>query len=52
MYQLKIGVIGFTKTAALEMAQDGITFNAIMPGPVRTELIEKLTKSIIRRWNK
>ncbi|WP_075619112.1 3-hydroxybutyrate dehydrogenase [Paenisporosarcina indica] len=37
----KFGVVGFTQTAALETAKDGITVNAIMPGPVRTELIEK-----------
>ena len=37
----KFGVVGFTQTVALETAQDGITVNAIMPGPVRTELIEK-----------
>lgn len=37
----KFGVVGFTQTAALETAQDGITVNAIMPGPVRTELVEK-----------
>ncbi|RPK03083.1 3-hydroxybutyrate dehydrogenase [Priestia endophytica] len=36
----KFGVVGFTQTAALETAQDGITVNAIMPGPVRTKLIE------------
>uniref|UniRef100_F4PF77 3-oxoacyl-[acyl-carrier-protein] reductase n=1 Tax=Batrachochytrium dendrobatidis (strain JAM81 / FGSC 10211) TaxID=684364 RepID=F4PF77_BATDJ len=37
----KFGVVGFTQTAALETAKDGITVNAIMPGPVRTELVEK-----------
>lgn len=37
----KFGVVGFTQTAALETAKEGITVNAIMPGPVRTELIEK-----------
>jgi 3-hydroxybutyrate dehydrogenase len=37
----KFGVVGFTQTTALETAKDGITVNAIMPGPVRTELIEK-----------
>jgi 3-hydroxybutyrate dehydrogenase len=37
----KFGVVGFTQTAALETATEGITVNAIMPGPVRTELIEK-----------
>jgi len=37
----KYGQIGFTEVTALETAQDGITCNAIMPGPVRTKLIEK-----------
>ncbi|MCM3571084.1 3-hydroxybutyrate dehydrogenase [Neobacillus mesonae] len=37
----KFGVVGFTQTAALETAKEGITVNAIMPGPVRTKLIEK-----------
>ncbi|MCM3768089.1 3-hydroxybutyrate dehydrogenase [Neobacillus niacini] len=36
----KFGVEGFTKTVALENAQTGITANTIMPGPVRTQLIE------------
>ena len=36
----KHGVIGFTKTVALETAQDGITCNAICPGYVRTPLVE------------
>ncbi|MGX2958574.1 3-hydroxybutyrate dehydrogenase [Peribacillus sp. JNUCC 23] len=37
----KYGQVGFTQVTALETAQDGITCNTIMPGPVRTELIEK-----------
>lgn len=36
----KHGVIGLTKTVALETAQDGITCNAICPGYVRTPLVE------------
>lgn len=36
----KHGVIGFTKTIALEVAQDGITSNAICPGYVFTPLVE------------
>ncbi len=41
----KHGVVGLTRTVALETATLGITCNTIMPGPVRTELIEKqLTK--------
>ncbi|USK68805.1 3-hydroxybutyrate dehydrogenase [Peribacillus asahii] len=37
----KYGQVGFTQVTALETAKFGITCNAIMPGPVRTELIEK-----------
>lgn len=36
----KHGVVGLTRTVALETAELGITCNTIMPGPVRTELIE------------
>jgi NAD(P)-dependent dehydrogenase (short-subunit alcohol dehydrogenase family) len=34
----KAGLIGMTRTWALEMAQFGITVNAIGPGPIATEL--------------
>ena len=37
----KHGVIGLTKTVALEMAQTGITCNAICPGWVLTPLVQK-----------
>ncbi|WP_421907535.1 3-hydroxybutyrate dehydrogenase [Mameliella sp.] len=36
----KHGVVGMTKTVALEVAQAGITANAICPGYVRTPLVE------------
>lgn len=36
----KFAQIGFTKTIALETVDDGITANAVLPGPVRTKLIE------------
>jgi 3-hydroxybutyrate dehydrogenase len=36
----KHGVIGFTKTVALEVARDGITCNAICPGYVETPLVQ------------
>ena len=36
----KHGIIGFTKTIALETAEDGITANAICPGYVLTPLVE------------
>ena len=37
----KHGVAGLTKTVALEVAQTGITVNAICPGYVLTPLVEK-----------
>ena len=37
----KHGIAGFTKTVALEVAQQGITANAICPGYVRTPLVDK-----------
>ena len=37
----KHGVVGFTKTVALETAESGITCNAICPGYVLTPLVEK-----------
>ncbi|HRO34286.1 MAG TPA: 3-hydroxybutyrate dehydrogenase [Brevundimonas sp.] len=37
----KHGVIGFTKTTALELAQDNITCNAICPGYVETPIVAK-----------
>ena len=36
----KHGVVGLTKTVAIECATDGITANAICPGWVRTPLVE------------
>ena len=37
----KHGIIGLTKVAALELANDGITCNAICPGWVLTPLVQK-----------
>ena len=37
----KHGVVGATKVAAIELANDGITVNAICPGWVLTPLVEK-----------
>jgi len=37
----KAGLIGMTRTLCLELAGDGITVNAVAPGPVATELFDR-----------
>lgn len=37
----KHGLLGLTRTLALEVAKDGVTVNAICPGPVRTLMNDK-----------
>ncbi|MFH2131351.1 MAG: SDR family NAD(P)-dependent oxidoreductase [bacterium] len=42
----KAGLLGLTKTVALEQARNGITCNAILPGLIQTELVSKMPEVI------
>jgi 3-oxoacyl-[acyl-carrier protein] reductase len=44
----KAGVIGFTKSLALEVAPDNVLVNAIAPGPIETPLVDGISEA----WKK
>lgn len=43
----KSGMIGFTKSLALESAKKGITVNAIAPGYIDTEMVQAVSKEVM-----
>ena len=46
----KAGVIGFTKSVALEYGARGIRCNAIAPGFIETEMTAKLDPKVVKQW--
>ena len=47
----KAGVIGFTKSIALELGQYGITANCIAPGPIETKMVADIDENW-KSWKK
>lgn len=43
----KAGVIGFTKTAAKEMAKSGVTVNAVCPGFIETDMFADVPQEVV-----
>ncbi|HEY5512734.1 MAG TPA: 3-oxoacyl-[acyl-carrier-protein] reductase [Geomonas sp.] len=43
----KAGLIGFTKSLALETARKGVTVNAICPGFIATEMVSEMPESVL-----
>ena len=46
----KAGMIGFTKSVALELGSRNIRCNAIAPGFIETEMTAKLNDDVVQGW--
>ncbi|SMC74007.1 3-oxoacyl-[acyl-carrier-protein] reductase [Cellulophaga tyrosinoxydans] len=46
----KAGMIGFTKSVALELGSRNIRCNAIAPGFIETEMTDKLDEKVVQGW--
>ena len=46
----KAGMIGFTKSVALELGSRNIRCNAIAPGFIETEMTDKLDDKVVEGW--
>ena len=46
----KAGMIGFTKSMALELGSRNIRCNCIAPGFIETEMTEQLSDDVVQSW--
>ncbi len=46
----KAGIVGFTKSVALELGSRGIRSNAVAPGFIETEMTEVLDEKTVQGW--
>jgi 3-oxoacyl-[acyl-carrier protein] reductase len=46
----KAGIIGFSKSIALELGSRNIRSNVIAPGFIETEMTDKLAEDVVQSW--
>ena len=46
----KAGIIGFSKSIALELGSRNIRSNVIAPGFIETEMTDKLPEDVVAQW--
>jgi 3-oxoacyl-[acyl-carrier protein] reductase len=46
----KSGIIGFSKSVALELGSRNIRSNVVAPGFIETEMTEKLDEKVVQGW--
>lgn len=46
----KAGILGFTKSVALELGSRNIRCNTVAPGFIETEMTEKLNEDVVQGW--
>lgn len=48
----KAGILGFTKSVALELGSRNIRCNSVAPGFIETEMTDKLDQDTVKEWRK
>jgi len=46
----KAGVIGLTRTLALELARDGVTVNCVAPGMIETDMLAQVPAKVLEKF--